>query len=337
MSSPMFSLANRSKLVKGIRDEAIQFHPLLKKLEAKGRIKYNQNCNTVTRNIRLDYSNQQLSTWGRATPLNASEEDLLVQATYTTGALYSARFLSGYDKRLYKGDETRVFSVAEEAMKELTGNAMNQLYTLLRTGDGTTIGAGGGVQPVGLNSALPTTLGSGSYAGIAWSGNNNYKSQLLNGDGGSSTDWVLDSYERLSQIISLCTLRTNEGFEKPDIGFCSRANLVHLREVYFNRGTSSNPRSNEDSSATAELGSNGDYIVVDGVPIYQDDNVRSNTIEIWNTNSIEIWLADSDLWTMEEKPMHNIVGGARAVELSNIMCIQVTRPRLNGLIVNANV
>jgi len=332
-TTPLFEKAQRDRVEKGLQNEAITDHPLLFYMMKSRRISFGRDINNVQIEIHPRHDSTPLDTWGRMTPSTAAEKEVTITASYTDGAYAKNTALSALDRRKFKANENEVYVKSREDLRILLDAAKDRFHEQLRVGTGVAGASGEGESIVGMNTVVPLVPAGASYATIPFTGNEDFwQPQVIDGDLGPSTDFDLDRYNRISKVISDTTLRQDGRVWRPNIGFISADLMLTLREEWFDRGQE-NPN---NSGIKAHLGANQDSIWIDGVEFFIDENVRTDTVECFNTGSMELRFMDDRMWVMEEKPDFSKYGTPTVLEITNGVVFIVTRPRLNGIVKNAN-
>ena len=158
--------------------------------------------------------------------------------------------------------------------------SLNQQFA---TGSGAAQEKGdGGYQIFGYQTLLATSI-SGTYGNVARSGNTFLQHKIIDGDGGTNSDWEDDCEERIEKALDTATVDIDGREYSPNIGLTSRAALhnirqnVHTRERIINHGM----------GESLKLGA-GD-IIVRGVPIMYDNTISDATKKLFLLDT-KAWL-----------------------------------------------
>jgi len=196
-------------------------------------------------NWQARLSAQALKSYGPYQTFTATERGDYTEFSLPWGHLYMDDQFSGMDKdqqgtvgSLKSGTLRKI---GPQGRQELTEDMQFRFNHQMIHGDGTAVGAGGGVGLVGLKQFIPDAPATGTYANGNRATISDHRSQQIAGNAGPSSNWKLDAWERALSMQTTIEANGMSGknmSHTPDIIICQTQPKIDIMNKYLVQNTS---------------------------------------------------------------------------------------------------
>lgn len=300
----------RELWTKGFSNETIDFHPLLKLLQSKGKIKY--GCTGTSNKWTVKYKQLPLQGYADMDVLTYERKRVTQVAELEWRGYKMVDAISELEMLQNEGgNDTQIASLLAnklEMMKEDANDQINQEFYIDGEGTGNTkrfhgiLSFGGYTQHTDTNTLGITqsdtyaglSTAYGAYGGSAGDPHYEFWTPIMVHAANNSNTWAANAPEAVRRGIHYAK-HGKASSHRPDIGFCSRADYVTLLDLL-----SAKERLVVPTKGIAKFGFD-DLVQIDGVDITFDPDMPTTfnsagggtgTLRciLFNTNQMELRL-----------------------------------------------